>query len=197
MRGDFRRFSANKTISEEPQDAKFLAPENELPKGLHDQRETPESLLPFFGEREIHAWHDPRRSALKKIKFAHARSDLRNKLNGACSGADDRDVFSVEVNVVIPSGGVKFRPCKILEAFQARILRDVQASDAGDDDTRADAHTLTRGGMPHAIGFIPDCFVKARIQPDIRREFVALDATFQIIVNFPLAGIHARPIRRW
>ena len=97
---------------------------------------------------------------------------------------------------MIPGGGMKCWPCKALDAFQLGILRDVQASDTGDEYTRADAHSLTSGGMPHAFGLIPDCFVKTRIQPDVRRKFVTLDAAFQIIVNFLLAGVHARPIRR-
>src|SRR5580700_3955277 len=91
---------------------------------------------------------------------------------------------------------MKCRPCKSLYSLQLGILRNVQASDAGDEYSRPDTHSLTGSGVPHALGFIPNRFVKAGIQMDVRGELVTLDTAFQVVVNFPLPRIHARPIGR-
>src|SRR5271169_3060697 len=105
MCGDLRRLAANKTVAQEAEDAKLLSPENQLPKRPHDQWEAAESLLPFFRDREIHARHDPWRSALEKKELAHTRSNLRNKLDRARTRANDGDVFAVQVDIVVPGGG--------------------------------------------------------------------------------------------
>src|SRR5580704_6490283 len=194
---DFRCLPANKAIAKEAKHAKLLPPENELPKRPHDQWETAESPLPFFRNRKIHARNDPGRGALEKIKLSSTRSDLRNKLDGACTSADDSYALAIQVDAVIPSGRMKFRAHKTLNARELGILRHVQTTDSRDEHLRADAHPLTGGSVPQALCLIPNGFVKTRIQPDVGGEFVALDAAFQIIVNFLLAGIHARPIRRW
>src|SRR5580658_3391043 len=95
MCGDFRRLSANKAITEEAKDAKLLAPENELPKRPHDERETTESLPPPVSDGKIHARHNPGWGALEKIKLSGARGDLGNKLDGACTSTDDGYVLAI------------------------------------------------------------------------------------------------------
>jgi hypothetical protein len=129
-RGDFRRLPSDKAIAQEAEHAKLLPPENVPAKGPHYERDVPEPPFPFLGDGKIHTRHDPRRSALKKVKFSGSRSDLRNKLDGACARADDSYILVIEFNAVIPSGRMKFWARKTLDALDPGILRDVQASNA-------------------------------------------------------------------
>ena len=83
-----------------------------------------------------------------------------------------------------------------VEALDFRIVRHVQRAHAGDQHACADARAVVRGGVPLSSSFIPNGFVKTRIQADIRGEFVFLDAAFQVAMNLLLAGIHACPVGR-
>src|ERR1700722_2877602 len=197
MSGDFRRLSANKAITEEAEDAKLLPPENELPKRPHDERKTAESLPPLVADGKIQTRHNPGRRALEKRKLSGARGDLGNELDGACTSANHGYVFAIQVDAVIPGGRMKCGARKTLQARQCGVLRHVQATDAGDQHPCPDAHPRTGDGLPHALCLIPSRLLKARMQPDVGGEFVTLHAAFQIVVNFLLPRIHARPIRRW
>src|SRR5579864_4197305 len=117
MSGDFCRLATNKTIPEEAKHAELLPPENELAKRPHDQRETAESPLPFLRNREIDARNDPRRSALEKKELSRTRSDLRNKLDGACSGAHHGDVLAFQIHIVVPIRGMKLWTGKTVDAL--------------------------------------------------------------------------------
>src|SRR6266478_4229600 len=86
---------------------------------------------------------------------------------------------------------------KVFEARQFRVVRDVQCAHAGDKHAGANAHSVAGACVPYAFGIIPNRFLETRIQPEIRRKPVMLDAAFQIVVDFLLAWIHARPFRRW
>src|SRR5580692_12760661 len=118
MRGDFGRLAANVAIAEEAEHAHFLAPENQLPKRAHGQRETAEALLPFFLDGKIHARDDPRRGTLKEVEFTCARSNLRDELDSACACADDGDALGIEIDGVIPGGGMEFWSCESFDSLQ-------------------------------------------------------------------------------
>jgi hypothetical protein len=117
MCGDFRRLSANKAITEEAEGAKLLPPENELPKRPHHGRETTESPpLSSMGK----SMRGTIQGGVRWIKreLSGAGGDLRNKLDGACTSADDGYVLAVQVDAVIPSGRVKLGARKTLQARQ-------------------------------------------------------------------------------
>src|SRR5580704_5950200 len=133
MRRDFRRLSTDQAIAEEAEDAKLLPPENELPKRPHDERETTEALPPLVCDGKIHTRHNPRRRALEKRELRGARGDLGNKLDGACTSANDGYVLAIQVDAVIPSGRMKLGARKTLQALQFRILWHVQTTDARDE----------------------------------------------------------------
>src|SRR5258708_9764928 len=86
-----------------------------------------------------------------------------------------------------------------LEAFATldfRKRRHVQRAHAGDQHARTNAHSVPGRNVPHSFRFVPDGFTKASVESHIRSKAVLLDAALQIIVDFLLTGIHARPLGR-
>src|SRR5260370_15854275 len=191
----FRLF-ANGFIAKKSENAKLLPPENVLPEGPASQRHTPKTLLPLLGDRKVQARNDPGRRALEKIEFSNAGRDLRNELDGACAGADDGDVFAIEGYTVIPRRRMKRGTGKAHQAGQFRIARNVQRAHAGDKDARANAHSVSSRRTPCAFRFIPNSFLKTRVEVEIWRKPVMLHTAFEVVVNFLLARIHASPFRR-
>src|SRR5260370_19979733 len=191
----FRLF-ANGFIAKKSGNAKLLQPDNVLPEGPASQRHTPKTLLPLLADRKVQARNDPGRRALEKIEFSNAGRDLRNELDGACAGADDGDVFAIEGYTVIPRRRMKRGTGKAHQAGQFRIARNVQRAHAGDKDARANAHSVSSRRTPCAFRFIPNSFLKTRVEVEIWRKPVMLHTAFEVVVNFLLARIHASPFRR-
>src|SRR5712664_2274291 len=185
---------SNRFISKKAQNAKLLTPENVLPEGPTRQRHAAEAPLPFLGDGKVQARHNPGRRALKEIELAGAGSDLRDELDGACAGTNNGDIFSGEINVVIPSGGMKRRTFETVDALDIRIARNVQSTHAGDKHAGAHTHSVA-DRVPDSFGFIPNCFPKTSAEAQIRSKPIALDTTFEVVVDFLLARIHAGPFR--
>jgi hypothetical protein len=112
------------------------------------------------------------------MKLSNTTGNLRNKLNGACAGSYDGDVLIIEIDAVVPVTGMEFWPDKTLDSLEIWILRDVQTSDARDDDPGTDAQVFASRGVPNIFGFIPGSFLKPRVKADLRSEPVTLHATF-------------------
>src|SRR5260370_26739681 len=186
---------SNRFISKKAQDAKLLPPENVLPEDPARQRHTAEAPLPSLRDGRVQARHNPGRRALKEMELADAGSDLRDELDGACASTNNGDIFSGEINVVIPSGGMKRRAFETVDALGIRIARNVQSTHAGDKHAGANAHSVAGRGVPDSFGFIPNRFLKASVEAQIRSKSVMLDAALQVVVDFLLARIHARPFR--
>src|SRR6266403_2705119 len=185
------RLLSNRFIAEKTEDAKLLPPENVLPQSPTGKRDALEAALPLFAESKIEARHDPRRSALEKMDSSRARRDLRDELDGAGARAHDRDVLAFQLHAVIPGCGMKRGALETVEALEIRVARHVQGAHSGDQHARLDTRSILRTRVPHATRFVPDRFVKTRFHANMRGELIALDAVFQVIVNFLPAGIHA------
>src|SRR6266446_1618040 len=151
---------AKRLIAKKAEDANLLAPENILPKGPARDGNAAEAAPPFFAEGEIKARHDPRRRALEEMEFADTGRDLRDELDGARASANDGDVLTVQVHVVIPRCGMKCGAFETVEALDFRITRHVQSAHAGDQHAGANALTVASSGVPDACGFIPNRFTK-------------------------------------
>src|SRR5258708_1825911 len=186
---------SNRFISKKAQNAKLLTPENVLPEGPARQRHAAEAPLPFLGDGKVQARHNPGRRALKEIEFADAGSDLRDELDGACAGTNNGDISSGEIYVVIPSCGMKRRTFEAVDALDIRIARNVQSAHSGDKHAGAHAHSVGCRGIPDLFGFIPNRFSKTSIEAQIRSKSVMLDTTFEVVVDFLLARVHAGPFR--
>src|SRR6266478_5803103 len=86
------------------------------------------------------------------------------------------------------------------KAFEARefwVARDVQRSHARDKHAGANSHSIAGESIPNAFGFIPNRFLKTRVEAQIRSKLIAFDAALQVVVDFLLARIHAGPFRGW
>src|SRR5260370_20772710 len=186
---------SNRFISKKAQNAKLLTPENVLPEGPARQRQAAEAPLPSLRDGKVEARHNPGRRALKEIELAGAGSDLRDELDSACAGANNGDIFSGEIYVVIPSCGMKGRTFETVDALDIRIARNVQSAHSGDKHPGAHTHSVADRGIPDAFGFIPNRFAKASIEAQIRSKSVMLDTTFEVVVDFLLARVHAGPFR--
>src|SRR4029077_19923616 len=158
---------AESLIAKKAEDAEFLAPEKELAQGPAGDGDGTEAPPPFFADGKIEARDDPRRRALKKRKLADAGRDLRDELDGAGAGADNGDVFAVQVHFVIPGGGMKRRALETVEALEIRITRDVQGAHAGNQHARTEAQSVSESDVPGTFGFIPSRFAKACVQADM------------------------------
>src|SRR6266478_4281790 len=88
-------------------------------------------------------------------------------------------------------------PGKAFEAQQLRVARDVQGTHSGDKHTSANLHSVASRYVPHAFGFIPNGFLEARIEAQVRSKSIAFDAALQVVVDFLLLRIHAGPFRGW
>src|SRR5260370_12530264 len=126
---------SNRFISKKAQDAKLLPPENVLPEDPARQRHTAEAPLPSLRDGKVQARHNPGRRALKEIELAGAGSDLRDELDSACAGANNGAIFSGEINVVIPSSGMKPQSFETVAALDIRIPRHVQRAHSADKHT--------------------------------------------------------------
>src|ERR1700741_4805230 len=73
----------------------------------------------------------------------------------------------------------------------------MQRTHAGDEHASLDAHSVLSGRLPDTRGFIPSGFQKPGVQADLGCKSIARDAALEIIVNFLLARVHARPIGGW
>src|SRR6266852_219859 len=187
---------AKSVVAEKAEDAKLLTPENILPQGPARDGNASKAALPVLTEGKIEPRHDPSRRALEKMELPGAWRALRDDLDGAGAGANDGDIFSGEVHAVIPGGGMKLGSRKALEARQFRVARDVQRAHAGDKHASANAHFVSCRCVPDSFGFIPNGISKAGVEAQIRSKPVMLNAALQVVVDFLLARIHARPIGR-
>src|SRR6266849_1896759 len=97
--------------------------------------------------------------------------------------------------LVIPSGGMKRRTFEAVDALDIRIARNVQSAHSGDKHAGAHAHSVGCRGIPDLFGFIPNRFSKTSIEAQIRSKSVMLDTTFEVVVDFLLARVHAGPFR--
>src|SRR5712692_3946611 len=84
-----------------------------------------------------------------------------------------------------------------VEALEFRIARHVQGAHTGNKHAGANAYSVACRCVPDSCGFIPNRISKARVEAQIRSKPVTLDTALQVIVDFLLARIHARPIGRW
>ena len=83
---------------------------------------------------------EPRRRPLEHHQLAGDRSDLRDELHCAGSGADDRDPLAGEVDVVVPTSRVERRSLERSDPVDVRVGRPVQLADRADD--RVDVERL-------------------------------------------------------
>src|SRR5216684_668405 len=81
------------------------------------------------------------------------------------------------------------------EALELRVMRHVQRAHPGDQHAGANVHSVAGCGVPDSFGFIPNRFLKASIEAEVRREPVMLDTSLEVVVDFLLARIHAGPFR--
>src|SRR5258708_22952560 len=117
---------AESLIAEKAEDAEFLTPEKKLSQGPTADRDATEAAPTLFIDGAIKAPHNPRRSALIKIKLADAGRDLRDELDGACAGADNSDILAGKIDAVIPSRGMTRRTLETVENLELPEARDVQ-----------------------------------------------------------------------
>src|SRR5260370_21487624 len=82
-----------------------------------------------------------------------------------------------------------------VEAVELGKMRDVQGAHAGNEHAGANAHSIAGCGVPDSFRFIPNSFLKASIEAQIRSKRVMLDTSLEVVVDFPLTGIHAGPFR--
>ena len=193
---------ANDAVAKKIEHAPFEREEKKFANEPGEHRDAAKALAPFLRDAKVEARNDPGRRALKNIKLADARRDVRNELNGARAGADDPDRFTTQVHVGAPRCGMKRRPGETLDARDFRVVRNMERAHAGNQDTRADGHRfcesavvagdLTRGDLPAAT-FVPLSFAKARLEANVRREPVTLHAGFQVLPDFLLPREHAGP----
>src|SRR5205807_1312617 len=151
---------ANDAVAKKIEHAPFEREEKKFANEPGEHRDAAKALAPFLRDAKVEARNDPGRRALKNIKLADARSDVRNELNGARAGADDPDRFTTQVHVGAPRCGMKRRPGETLDARDFRVVRNMERAHAGNQDTRADGHRfcesavvagdLTRGDLPAA-----------------------------------------------
>ena len=90
---------------------------------------------------------------------------------------------------------MKRRTFEAVDALDIRIARNVQSTHAGDNHAGAHTHSVGCRGIPDLFGFIPNRFSKAGVEAQIRSKSVLLDTTFEVVVDFLLARVHAGPFR--
>src|SRR5690606_41699381 len=59
------------------------------------------------GEGFVRFGQHPRGRALVKVQMGRLRGDFRHKLDGARAGANDGNPFALQVDVVVPAGGME------------------------------------------------------------------------------------------
>src|SRR5260370_3079660 len=84
---------------------------------------------------------------------------------------------------------------EIVEALELRKVRYVQRAHPGNEHAGTNADSISCLGVPDSFRFIPNSFLKASIEAEVRREPVMLDTSLEIGVDFLLARIHAGPFR--
>src|SRR6267154_2660092 len=87
---------------------------------------------------------------------------------------------------------MKRRAFETVEALELRKMRHVQRAHPGNEHAGINPHSTCRR-VPDSFRFIPNSFLKASIEAEVRREPVTLDAALQVVVDFLLARIHAGP----
>src|SRR5258708_11750304 len=90
---------------------------------------------------------------------------------------------------------MKCRALETVDALELRIMRHVQRPHSRDQHAGANTHPVTDRCVPDALGFIPNCFLKASVELQIWSKHVTLDTSLEVVVDFRLARIHAGPFR--
>src|SRR5260370_29714707 len=82
-----------------------------------------------------------------------------------------------------------------VEALERRKMRHGQRAHPGNEHAGTNAYSISCRGVPDSFRFIPNSFLKASIEAEVRREPVMLDTSLEVGVDFLLARIHAGPFR--
>ena len=80
-----------------------------------------EGAFEVVGDLKIGFGQDPRGGSLVEGELGDLGGDGGDNLDGACACPDDRDVFVLEIDAVIPIGGVKTRALEDLFSLDSGV----------------------------------------------------------------------------
>ncbi len=186
--------------------------EHARPPGLEQRRARPELARPVdaladrvlgrggaaeegalgAGDRALGARQHPRRRALKDGHVRDLVRDLRDELDRARAGADDRDALARQIDVVVPASGVEHISREVHEAGDVGQLGLDQRAGGGDQRARPDG--AARGIDLVAVA-LPARVEQLAAELDVGQEvFVASDAP-EVGMDLRLVRVGARPVR--
>jgi len=127
--------------------------------------------------------------------------DGRDDLHGAGAGADDAVPLALEVDAVVPAGGVEHRSGEAFEAGQRRVGGPVELADGADEHVGDD---LLDGGVgvggrahpdpPDALVVVPAGGDELGAEPDVREHAVGAGDVLEVAEDLGLLREVARPV---
>src|SRR5216684_4362225 len=118
---------------------------------------------------------------------SHAIGDRRHELHRGGAGADHRDAFAVELDVVRPQRGMEHQAGKILFALEMSWRRIVELADRADQDRRLEIFHALVGFQrrdPAALGLVPARRRQSGVEADVAANVMFERDLLEIIQQF-------------
>ena len=146
------------------------------------------------GDLAIALRHHPGRGALIQRELRHQRRDLRHELDRAGAGADDRDALVLEIEPVVPAGGVEALAPERLQAGDARDQRQMQGADREHHHRRREAPSVGGSQGPACGPLVPARLGQGGAEAQMRREAAPGDDALEVGEDVGLRGEGALPV---
>jgi hypothetical protein len=140
--------------------------------------------------------NDPRGGPLEHRHVRHRGLDGRHELHRRRAGADDRDPFTREVDVVIPPRGVEADAGEPVQAGQAGNHRVCKRT-GGDDNVVGGPLTVCRLQAPKLLGWVPIQSLHGAVQHHLSAQPEPFGDISEVGVNFRPLGVEVAPARVW
>jgi hypothetical protein len=137
---------------------------------------------------------DPGRCALEDGECGDPVDDGGYELDGAGTGADDRDPFARQVHVVAPGRRVEDGSAEGLHAGQVGLDGMVQRSHRGDQEPGAMTFAGRGGHLPAALRLDPAGAGDLAAEPHTLDESAAPGHVTEVVQDLRLAGEQAAPV---
>ena len=122
-------------------------------------------------------------------------SNFGHQLDGAGGAADHRDPFPLEVDSMVPSGGVKLGTCKLFSTGYFREGRTTELSGPSDQDIGFVDVALVRGQDPNGSLCIKLGMRNLGAESDLSIYIIFSCTGFEISKNFGLRRPFPGPLK--
>ena len=148
----------------------------------------------FCTHRYVAAWDDPVWAALEHDQFFNLFGEFRDDLNSARGATNDANALALQLDRMIPGGGMRDRPLEILFPRNARPVRTIKLAERADHGIALVRRAALGGDGPCFRVFIPDRAGRLVIKFNIRAELIAVGDLFCIGLDFAALRIGTAPI---